>query len=128
MPSAPAACARTCATRAAWREAIARTTADLRAIAPVCAGHGVELLLENHEDFTGAELATILDAVDHPAVAALFDYGNSMMVGEEPAVALDAILPHARSAHLKDHACVAGPARRAVGAGRADRLGRAADR
>ena len=90
-------------------EAIAQTTADLRAIAPTCADRGVDLLLENHEDFTGAELATILDAVDHPAVAALFDYGNSMMVGEEPGVALDAILPHARSAHLKDHACVAGP-------------------
>ncbi len=89
-------------------EAIARTVADLREIAPTCAGHGIELLLENHEDFTGAELATILDAVDHPAIAALFDFGNSMMVGEDPGVALDAILPHARSAHLKDHACVQG--------------------
>jgi sugar phosphate isomerase/epimerase len=89
-------------------EAIARTIADLRAIAPACAAHGVDLLLENHEDFTGAELATILAAVDHPSVAALFDYGNSMMVGEEPAAALDQVLPHARSAHLKDHACVAG--------------------
>jgi sugar phosphate isomerase/epimerase len=90
-------------------EAIAQTIADLRAIAPACAAHRVELLLENHEDFTGAELATILDAVDHPAIGALYDYGNSMMVGEEPTDALDAILPHARSAHLKDHACVAGP-------------------
>jgi 3-oxoisoapionate decarboxylase len=90
-------------------DAIAQTTADLRDIAPACAAHRVELLLENHEDFTGAELATILDAVDHPAIGALYDYGNSMMVGEEPTDALDAILPHARSAHLKDHACVAGP-------------------
>jgi sugar phosphate isomerase/epimerase len=90
-------------------EAIAQTTADLRAVAPACAAHRVELLLENHEDFTGAELAIILDAVDHPAIGALYDYGNSMMVGEEPTDALDAILPHARSAHLKDHACVAGP-------------------
>jgi sugar phosphate isomerase/epimerase len=90
-------------------DTIAQTAADLRAIAPACEAHGVELLLENHEDFTGAELATILDDVAHPSVAALYDYGNSMMVGEEPGRALDAILPHARSAHLKDHACVAGP-------------------
>ncbi len=90
-------------------ETIARTVADLRAVAPVCAAHGVDLLLENHEDFTGAELAGILDEVAHPAIGALYDYGNSMMVGEEPAIALDAIVPHARSAHLKDHACVAGP-------------------
>ncbi len=90
-------------------DTIARTIADLHAIAPACAAHDVDLLLENHEDFTGAELATILAAVAHPAVGALYDYGNSMMVGEEPAVALDRILPHARSAHLKDHACMAGP-------------------
>jgi sugar phosphate isomerase/epimerase len=90
-------------------EAIEQTIADLREIAPTCAAHGVDLLLENHEDFTGGELATIVEAVDHPAIGALYDYGNSMMVGEEPGAALDAILPHARSAHLKDHACVAGP-------------------
>ena len=99
--SARAACARTCGTRAPSTRRSRRPIADLRAIAPVCAAHGVDVLLENHEDFTGAELATILDAVGHPAVGALFDYGNSMMVGEEPAVALDAILPHARSAHLQ---------------------------
>ena len=90
-------------------ETIARTILDLGSVAPSCAAHGVDVLLENHEDFTGAELATILDAVGHPRIGALYDYGNSMMVGEEPAAALDRILPHARSAHLKDHVCVAGP-------------------
>ncbi len=89
-------------------ETIERTVADLRAAAPLFDAAGVRLLLENHEDYTGAELTRILDAVDHSAVGALFDYGNSMMVGEEPIVALAAILPHVRSAHLKDHACVLG--------------------
>ena len=68
------------------------------------------MLLENHEDLTGAEVARIVAEVDQAAVGALFDYGNSMMVGEDPLAALDAVLPHVRSAHLKDHACVAGPA------------------
>ena len=89
-------------------EQLARTTNDLRAAAPACAARGVAVLLENHEDLTGAEVAGIIAAVGHPAVGALFDYGNSMMVGEEPAAALAAVLPHVRSAHLKDHACVAG--------------------
>ena len=53
----------------------------------------MDLLLENHEDFTGAELTTILDAVEHPRIGALYDYGNSMMVGEEPAAALDGSSP-----------------------------------
>ena len=89
---------------------LARTTADLRAAAPACAARGVAVLLENHEDLTGAEVARIMAEVDQAAVGALFDYGNSMMVGEDPRAALDAVLPHVRSAHLKDHACVAGPA------------------
>ena len=86
-------------------ETIERTIEDLRAAAPMFEAAGIRLMLENHEDFTGAEMATILAAVDHPSVGALFDYGNSMMVGEEPMTALSAMLPYIRSAHLKDHAC-----------------------
>jgi sugar phosphate isomerase/epimerase len=91
-------------------DTVARTIADLRLAAPVFERAGVRLLLENHEDFTGAEMATILSAVDHPWVGALYDYGNSMMVGEEPMTALAAMLPFVRSAHLKDHACRVGAA------------------
>lgn len=86
-------------------ETIAQTVADLRIAAPVFEAAGIRLMLENHEDFTGAEMAMILSAVDHPSVGALFDYGNSMMVGEEPTTALSVMLPYIRSAHLKDHAC-----------------------
>jgi sugar phosphate isomerase/epimerase len=86
-------------------ETIECTVADLRVAAPIFERAGVCLMLENHEDFTGAEMATILKAVDHPSVGVLYDYGNSMMVGEEPLTALAAMLPFVRSAHLKDHAC-----------------------
>jgi sugar phosphate isomerase/epimerase len=86
-------------------ETIERTVADLRAAAPAFERANVRLMLENHEDFTGAEMAAILFAVDHPFVGVLYDYGNSMMVGEEPMTALAAMLPYVRSAHLKDHAC-----------------------
>ena len=87
------------------RETIARTIADLRAAAPRFKAAGVTLLLENHEDFTGAEMAEIMRGVEGERVAALFDYGNSMMVGEQPETALEAMLPFIRSVHLKDHAC-----------------------
>lgn len=86
-------------------ETIKRTITDLRIAAPIFERAGVRLMLENHEDFTGAEMATILRAVDHPIVGVLYDYGNSMMVGEAPLTALAAMLPFVRSAHLKDHAC-----------------------
>jgi len=87
-------------------EVAAATIADLGAAAPRVADEGVTLLLENHEDFTGAEVAAILDAVDHPAVAALYDFGNSMNVVEEPLDAARAMARHVRSVHLKDHVVV----------------------
>ena len=69
-------------------ETVDRTMADLRVAGPVFERAGVRLMLENHEDFTGAEMAAILAAVDHPWVGALYDYGNSMMVGKEPMTAM----------------------------------------
>jgi sugar phosphate isomerase/epimerase len=87
-------------------ETIAHTITDLKEVARLAEQAGIRVLLENHEDFTGPELATILAAVDSPWVAALYDYGNSMMVGEQPLTALEAILPFVRSAHLKDHVCI----------------------
>ncbi|HVJ43486.1 MAG TPA: TIM barrel protein [Dongiaceae bacterium] len=88
-------------------ETIARTIDDLKVVARLAEQARIRVLLENHEDFTGPELATILAAVDSPWIAALYDYGNSMMVGEQPLTALAAILPFVRSAHLKDHVCIA---------------------
>jgi 3-oxoisoapionate decarboxylase len=86
-------------------ETVRRTIADLRHAAPIFRKSGTALLLENHEDFTGAEMATIMRGVDSEPVGALFDYGNSMMVAEQPETALEAMLPFIRSVHLKDHAC-----------------------
>lgn len=84
----------------------AATVADLKAAAPRIADEGVVLLLENHEDFTGAEVSRIVEAVAHPAVAALYDFGNSMNVVEEPMEAARAMVAHVRSVHLKDHVVV----------------------
>jgi sugar phosphate isomerase/epimerase len=86
-------------------ETVKRTITDLRAAAPRFKATDTALLLENHEDFTGAEMAEIMRGVDTEPVGALFDYGNSMMVAEQPGTALEAMLPFIRSVHLKDHAC-----------------------
>jgi len=84
----------------------AATAADLKNAAARVADEGIVLLLENHEDFTGAEVARILDRVDHPAVQALYDFGNAMNVVEDPIDAARAMAPHIRSVHLKDHVLV----------------------
>jgi 3-oxoisoapionate decarboxylase len=85
------------------------TIADLREIAPLAQQLGVQVVLENHEDFTGPVLAEILSAVDDPWVRALYDYGNSQMVGEDPFDALDAMAPFITRVHAKDHVLLRGP-------------------
>lgn len=89
-------------------EVIARTVRDLVEIGPIAEDRGVPVLLENHEEFTGVEIARILERVDHPYVGALYDYGNSMMLREDPVEALEAMLPWTRLAHLKDHVVMHG--------------------
>lgn len=90
-------------------EVVAWTIRDLRAIGSMAADVGVVVVLENHEDFTGPVLARILESVDHPNVRALYDYGNSQMVGEDPLAALGAMAPFIARVHAKDHVLVHGP-------------------
>jgi sugar phosphate isomerase/epimerase len=88
------------------REMMEKTVADLRAVMPDAERAGVVVVIENHEDFTGPELAEIVEAVGHGKLKILYDYGNSQMVLEDPETALDAVLPHVRSVHVKDHVLV----------------------
>jgi 3-oxoisoapionate decarboxylase len=87
-------------------EMMQRTIADLRAVMPDAERAGVVLVIENHEDFTGPELASIVETVGHEKLKILYDYGNSQMVLEDPEAALDAVLPYVHSVHVKDHVMV----------------------
>lgn len=87
-------------------EMMAATARDLAAVMALAADLGVVIVLENHEDFTGPELAQIVRDVGHPNLKILFDYGNSQMVLEDPEAALDVVLPHVHSVHFKDHVMV----------------------
>lgn len=88
------------------RQRIDDAVRDLSAIGPVAERAGIPLLLENHEDFTGPEMAEILRRVGHPFIAALYDYGNSMVFMEEPLTTLEHMRPWIRSAHMKDHVTI----------------------
>jgi sugar phosphate isomerase/epimerase len=85
---------------------IDRTVRDLVEVAAAAEEVQINILLENHEDFRGSAIAEILGRVDHPRIRALFDYGNSQMVGEDPIAALKAMAPFTSAVHMKDHVVV----------------------
>ena len=82
---------------------IRQTVADLKVVAPIAAEKRVKLMLENHETFRGEDISLILDEVASPWIAALYDYGNSQVVMEDPQACLETMGRYALSAHLKDH-------------------------
>ena len=84
-------------------EQIDWTVRDLRVIAPEAEQLGITIVFENHEDFQGAVISEILSKVNHPRIRALYDYGNSQMVGEDPMQALRAMQPFVDAVHVKDH-------------------------
>ena len=88
---------------------IAWTKRDLKEVAGDAAALGITIVLENHEDFQGAAIAEILDDVANPFVRALYDYGNSQMVGEEPFDALEAMARYIHCVHIKDHVITIAP-------------------
>jgi hypothetical protein len=87
-------------------EQIDWTVRDLQAIAPEAERLGITIVFENHEDFQGEVISRILAEVNHPRIRALYDYGNSQMVGEDPLQALRAMQAYIDAVHVKDHVIV----------------------
>jgi sugar phosphate isomerase/epimerase len=85
------------------QEVWARTLADLERAVDHAEATGVPLVLENHEEFTGPQLARLVETVGSPWLKVLYDYGNAQMLLEDPADCLEALLPHVLTMHLKDH-------------------------
>jgi len=84
-------------------EVAAKTLADLKIAVRFAEDLDLPIVLENHEEFSGPELAAIVEAVGSPCLKVLYDYGNSQMVLEDPTACLEALLPHVLTMHLKDH-------------------------
>lgn len=63
---------------------------------------GVLLAVENHCDFTGRELAQLLEMVDSPYVGAALDTANGFTVFCDPNEDIEALAPWTFTTHMKD--------------------------
>ncbi|MGI8913832.1 MAG: sugar phosphate isomerase/epimerase family protein [Chloroflexota bacterium] len=83
-------------------EQLDRMVAALTPLAQAAASEGIVLALENHADYRGHEVASIIQRVNSPCLRARLDTGNAYAVIEEPKEAAEALAPYAVATHLKD--------------------------
>lgn len=82
------------------------TLENLKNIVPELKKYRIKLALENHEYETAQEVVDIVKAVDSHWVGLHYDFGNSMMVWEDPVKAAEIMAPYTYCTHFKDHIIV----------------------
>lgn len=90
------------AERADWPELVAEVRRTLAGFAPRAEKLGLELAIENHQDFTSWELVEFCEEAGHGTGICL-DTGNPLAVGEEPVAFARRVAPWVRHVHLKDY-------------------------
>ena len=81
---------------------IRRLTPVLQRLCDQAAETGLELALENHADFTPAELKQLIETVARENLGAAFDTGNCVRLGVEILEGARTIAPFTSMVHLKD--------------------------
>lgn len=85
-----------------WAALVEGVRATLRRLAPLAVQAGVVFAIENHQDFTSAELVEFCETCG-PGLGICYDTGNSFPVGEAPLDFTRRIAPHVCHVHLKDY-------------------------
>jgi sugar phosphate isomerase/epimerase len=81
---------------------ISRVVPLLRELGEEASAHGLVLALENHADFTPAELVEVIVRVGRPQLRAAFDTGNCVRLGAPLCESCKHIAPITEIVHLKD--------------------------
>jgi sugar phosphate isomerase/epimerase len=68
----------------------------------VAEAYGIRLAVENHIDFNGQEMLSLLRSVDSPFLGINFDTGNFVRLLDDPVQAMDALAPYTYATHIKD--------------------------
>lgn len=85
-----------------WPAIVGGVRARLARVAPKAAAAGVSIAIENHQDFTSAELIELCEEAGD-AVGITLDTGNSFPVAEAPLDFARTVAPRVRHVHLKDY-------------------------
>jgi len=83
--------------------------ANLKEMAKMLDGTNITFAYENHCDFIGKEIASIIEEVGSPHVMSLYDFGNAAVVCADPMEDVEYLAPYTVAAHFKDFKVVMNP-------------------
>jgi sugar phosphate isomerase/epimerase len=79
-----------------------RLTRMFRRAVKVAEAHGIRMAIENHIDFNGQEMLSLLRSVDSPFLGINFDTGNFVRLLDDPVQAMGELAPYTYATHIKD--------------------------
>ena len=69
---------------------------------PIVEKHGIPLALENHKDWTAAEMAALMKRKSSEHLGVCLDTGNNISLLDDPMEGVETLAPYAVCTHLKD--------------------------
>lgn len=85
--------------------------ANLLEMSRMLEGTGITFAYENHCDFNGREIASIIEEVGSQNIMGLYDFGNGAVACGDPMEDVKYLAPYAVAAHFKDFKVVDSPYR-----------------
>jgi sugar phosphate isomerase/epimerase len=79
-----------------------RLTRMFRKAVIIAEAHGIRMAVENHIDFNGQEMLSLLRSVDSPFLGINFDTGNFVRLLDDPVQAMGELAPYTYATHIKD--------------------------
>ena len=84
------------------QQQIKRLVKRFKEAVKVAADHDIKMAIENHIDFTGAEILQLLEEVGSPYLGLNFDTGNFARLLDDPVKAMERLAPYTLATHIKD--------------------------
>ncbi len=92
-----------------WQKAVEQSHRNIDAALRIAEQHKVPLAIENHKDWTAAEMAALMKTKSSPWLGVCLDTGNNIALLDDPMETVETLAPFAVCSHVKDMGVAASP-------------------
>lgn len=88
----------------AWQQHVQRSHQSIQAALPLLDQYKIPLGLENHKDWTAAEMAALMQNYSSEYFGVCLDFGNNISLLDDPMEAIEKLAPFSVTTHFKNMA------------------------